>query len=172
MHLRPLWLALLLPLAACSSQPARSEAGDTPARFTYHAALARVPAGATRVRLGVRLPERVPAGALRALSAYGLVGNAPFELVLPDSDSGTLEREHVRLSWQRLAASAGREIVLESRGKALELGLRLTVAVPAGARVDAPYDASALEAELAEETWAEIDARPASGLETRCVRVR
>lgn len=172
MRFRLLWLALLLPLTACSSQPARSEAGAASARFTYHAALARVPAGAAQVRLGVRVPERAPAGEMRALSAYGLVGNAPFELVLPDSDSGTLEREHLRLSWQRVAASAVREIVLESRGKALELGLRLCIAAPAGARVEAPYDASALEAELAGQTWAEIDARPASGLETRCVRVR
>jgi hypothetical protein len=161
---------LFLALAACSSPAKPSAPVEPAARFTYHAALARVPDGAGEVRLGVRVPARVQAGALSALSAFGLVGNAPFELALPSSPEGTLEREHLRLCWRPVDGErpAAREIVLTSHGKPLELGLRLALAVPAGASPDA----DALEAELAGATWAEADARPATGLETRCVRVR
>ncbi len=172
MRPRLLPLALFLPLAACSAASPRSAKPEPApaARFTYHAALASVPAGASEVRLGVRVPEHEATGELRALSAFGLVGNAPFEFVLPDSESGTLEQEHVRVSWQRVGAKeqARREIVLATHGKALEFGLRLALAAPAGTSADA----RALEAELAAETWGEIDARPAPAVATRCERVR
>src|SRR5262245_8790681 len=169
MRIPLLRLVVSLALVACASTRAE-RAPETPAlRFTYHAALASVPPGATEVRLGVRVPEHGPGGELRAVSAYGVVGNAPFEVVLSGADSGAIEREHLRVSWQRVSGDEGaREVVLESHGKPLELGLRLALNAGAGKAMDA----KALEAALAGKTWAEVDAQRVSGLETRCERVR
>lgn len=165
MRLRTLWLALLFPLAACSSSRTKAEVPPESAlRFTYHAALAHVPEGASEVRLGVVVPEQQ--GRLRALSLYGLVGNAPFELALPDTKKGELTREHVRVSWERQAGErdGAREIVLATRGKPLEVGVRLAAA-------NRETDAKALAAELAGRTWAEIDRSPAPPV-TSCERTR
>lgn len=172
MRLRLLPLVLLAPLSACTAAaPEREDAAlrTVPeAHFTYHAELARVPAGATEVRLGVRLPLRDAEGELRARSVFGLVGNAPFDFVLPDEPAGTLEHAHLRLSWRSTGAdgAAEREIVLETRGKPAELGLRL--ALPAGARTDA----AALASRLAARTFAEVDAHAVAGVVTRCERTR
>ena len=109
MRLRTLWLALLFPLAACSSSRTKAEVPPESAlRFTYHAALAHVPEGASEVRLGVVVPEQQ--GRLRALSLYGLVGNAPFELALPDTKKGELTR-----TCSRRAASRSRSACASRR---------------------------------------------------------
>ena len=157
-------LALSLSIAACSSTQRPDEPIEPLARYTYHADLTQVPAGAAEVRVGVVVPDQ--GGALRPLSVFGLVGNAPFELVLSD-DSGAVEQAHVRVSWERRAGpdrSGAREIVVATRGKPLELGVRLA------ARAGAELDARALTAELSEKTWAEIDGQPAPPPVTRCER--
>jgi len=161
-------LSLLLSLAACAAAHPKTAAPDTSARFTYRAALASVPEGANAVRLGVRVPDKGPAGELRALSAFGLVGNAPFELALSGDDVHAPANAPVRASWKRVGGKDGaaRELVLETHGRPIELGLR--IAAPA----DAALDAHALEALLAPATWAEIDAQPAPAVTTRCERVR
>lgn len=172
MRLRLLPLALLAPLFACTAaapEPEMATPQAVPeARFTYHAGLARVPAGAREVRLGVRLPRQDDEGELRLRSVFGLVGNAPFDLVLPDSPAGTLEHAHLRLTWRSTSTdgAAEREIVLETRGKPAEFGLRL--ALPAGARTDA----ATLASRLAARTFAEVDAQAVAGVVTRCERMR
>jgi hypothetical protein len=160
-------LALLLP-AACAGTREREtpEAGPSEV-FLYRASVASVPAGASSVVLRVRIPVQ----GLRALQAYGLVGNAPFECSLA-GDPGPLSpagaREHAELTCRDCEEGGVRfrELLIETRGKPLELTLRL--ARPRAAA----SEASALEQELASATSATADGRPIAALATRLERGR
>jgi hypothetical protein len=166
--------------SSCASAPAAAPAPEPAALefFTYRTTVASVSAGASNLTVSVRLPEEWPAGVMRPLQAYGLVGNAPFEFpfvegpTLPGTSAGsssrTLTDGTTKLSVHT-AEEGGiryREFVVETNGKPLELSLRL--AQMAGA----PIEASALEQELVRGTTATADGKPVEALATRLERVK
>ena len=161
MFRRPAALFALFPLFSCAGAPEKPAPVEEKRleQFTYRAAVAAVPAGASELILSVELPEDRPAGALHALSAHGLVGNAPFDLRLSEGDA-SLTNELLSLSWVR-----PHSLRLTTRGKPAELSLRFGVSGVAG-------DTSELERELVRGTRASADDRPLETLATRLERLR
>jgi len=159
---------LLLPLVACAAQRSKTESGvpqgASSAHYTYRAAVNEVPASAKDVRLTVRVPLQSSAGELQRLTAFGLVGNAPFELEVPD-ETGELVRNGMTVRWSRLmepgVGPRSRMVEVETAGKPVELGLRIGLSAPAAVSEDAM---KALETELRARTSLDLDRVPSQAI--------
>jgi hypothetical protein len=159
-------IAVLL-LSACAAAPRADPTLPAAPRacFTYRAALGSEIAAAD-LRLGVRVPCSGPVGELRELSAYGIVGNAPFDVPIPLGESGAHAAGPLEVSWRALDSGQASEVSFRSAGRPLEVALRLAFEpTPA-------VDEAALEAELRGATEASVDARRVAVTAARLVRVR
>jgi len=172
MKRRLLPLVLLVPLAACTlNRPKAEHELPSASTYSYRAAVTALPANAKTVSLTVRVPLECAAGELQRLTAYGLVGNAPFEVEVPDEPEGELVRGNTTVRWARLfevdAGPRWREVAVQTAGQPIELGLRIALAAPAAATDEA---VAALEAELRARTSLDLDSGPSEAVALRFER--
>jgi len=168
---------LLLALAGCRSTAPAAESGSPPpaaprAQLVQRARVGTVPAGVDALTLRLFAPVEAAAVRLEGCRAVGLVGNAPFEVPIPDTLSGEVDCGAARVSWQALLEDgrvSGRAIQIATQGKPIEVELYFDL--QAG---DGPTEAAreALEQDLAQRCRVQLAGRAAQPLATRVERVR